>query len=253
MRILVFTSKWIGLELINSLLTQYNNDEYIFVVSDPDSKKIIETINNFGHKYMLLNDSTIKWIKKQDEKSFDWLLNLWGGYVFKEDIISRVVKSLNVHPSFLPYGRGRDPVFWSLRNDQPSGVTLHEISLNIDDGPILYQEEIYYEFPITGGQLYDLVIKKCIEVFSKQWPLLRSDKSASKIQHGGNEYKTAKRKDLISDNLLNLDKDKISRELLLRVLASDFGENYSLKLNYRNKRYSIRLLIEQIEFEGKDE
>jgi methionyl-tRNA formyltransferase len=246
MRILVFTSKLIGLQLIDFLFSEFNDDEYIFIVSNPDSTKIIEAIKKNGHKYMNLNDSTIKWINKQDEKSFDWLLNLWGSYIFTKETILKSKRSLNVHPSYLPFGRGSDPVVWAVRYAHPAGVTLHEISEHIDDGPILYQEVINYDFPISGGQLYNLVIKKCIDVFSQQWPLIRVRQTIGKSQHEGHEYKTMKRKDLINDNLLNLDKDEASKELLLKILAHDFDDDYSIKLLYSNKKYSLRLLIEPI-------
>ena len=253
MKILVFVSKLTGLKLLDIFFDRFNDDDYLFVVSDPDSEKIIQTITMYGHKYMLLNDSTIDWINDKDERSFDWLLNLWGGYIFKENLISKAKKTLNIHPSFLPYGRGRDPIVWAIRYGYPAGVTLHEISTSVDDGPILYQEEVSYNFPITGGQLYNQVIEKCFEVFTNKWPLIRDDNTSAIAQSDKKGYKTFKRKDLYNDNVINLDNDDRTKDLLLRFLCHDFGDNYSVKLLYKGNYYSLRLLIEKIELEVDNE
>ena len=92
MKILVFTSKWIGLKFLDVLFSEFSEDEYIFIVSDPNSDKVIESIKKHGHQHMLLNDSTINWIKSKDEKYFDWLLNLWGSYIFSEDFCEGIYK-----------------------------------------------------------------------------------------------------------------------------------------------------------------
>ena len=68
---------------------------------------------------------------EKEENYFDWLLNLWGNYIFSAELISRAHRSLNIHPSFLPYGRGSDSVVWSIRYGHPAGVTLHQITNEI--------------------------------------------------------------------------------------------------------------------------
>ena len=55
MKILVFVSKSIGNELINVLFSQFNDDEFTFVVSGPYSDEIIEKITKKSCKYMILN------------------------------------------------------------------------------------------------------------------------------------------------------------------------------------------------------
>jgi methionyl-tRNA formyltransferase len=249
MKVLIFTSKWIGLSLLNTLLNNQNDDEYIFIVSDPNSKEIIETLKKNKHKCMILNQSSINWINDQDEKSFDWLLNLWGSHIFSTEEISKAKRTLNIHPSFLPYGRGRDPIVWTIRYGYPAGVTLHEIVSKVDYGNILYQEEVKYDFPITGLNLYEKVIQKCIEVFDQQWPIIKNNNNRGIKQLNGEIHKTFNRKDLYIDNLLNLDEDHLSRELIIRLLSHDFGDDFSMKLQYKENRYSLRLLLKKIELE----
>ena len=253
MKILVFTSKWVGLKLLVTLFSKYNKDDYLFIVSEPDAEKIIQLIEMNGHEYMLLNDSTINWLESQDEKYFDWLLNLWGSYIFSEQLISRAKKSLNIHPSFLPYGRGSDSVVWAIRFSHKAGVSLHQITKNLDQGQIYYQEQVSYDFPMTGGELYQDVIDTCLKVFDEKWPILRLDKKFDVIHNPKTQTTIFKRKDLFKDGTLVLNEDSDSKELLLRILAHDFGDKYSFKVLNDNKLYSLKLEFKEIDQEANYE
>lgn len=83
----------------------------------------------------------------------DWRVDL-AFVVFYDRIlpawfISRCGRILNLHNSPLPRYRGIAPINWALKDDQPMhGVTIHEITPGIDDGPIVAQltYSIYPEF-----------------------------------------------------------------------------------------------------------
>ena len=87
MKILVFTSKYIGLDLLDVLFSRFNKDDYMFIVSEPNSKNIIESIEKHGHNYKLLNDATLNWLNEKEIESFDWLLSRYDRYIFFERII----------------------------------------------------------------------------------------------------------------------------------------------------------------------
>ncbi|WP_371833437.1 formyltransferase family protein [Ferirhizobium litorale] len=42
----------------------------------------------------------------------------------------------------LPFNRGAHPLFWSAHDGTPAGVTIHEIDVGVDTGPICYQRKI---------------------------------------------------------------------------------------------------------------
>ncbi len=51
--------------------------------------------------------------------------------------------AVNIHPSFLPFNKGVDPVFHALLDgDSTSGVTVHRINENFDSGAILQQKQV---------------------------------------------------------------------------------------------------------------
>ncbi len=51
--------------------------------------------------------------------------------------------AVNFHASLLPVYRGRHPVFWALRNSERySGLTIHEMDENLDEGGIYYRKKV---------------------------------------------------------------------------------------------------------------
>ena len=51
---------------------------------------------------------------------------------------------MNIHPAYLPHGRGIYPNFWSFFEGFPKGATVHYIDKGIDTGAILFREEIQF-------------------------------------------------------------------------------------------------------------
>jgi len=60
--------------------------------------------------------------------------------IIKAPFIARCRRILNLHNGPLPRYRGVSPINWALKNgEQSHGVTIHEITPGIDDGPIVAQ------------------------------------------------------------------------------------------------------------------
>ena len=52
---------------------------------------------------------------------------------------------INLHPSFLPYGRGIYPILWGTALNHPLGSTIHLIeNKEIDNGSIIIQEQFFF-------------------------------------------------------------------------------------------------------------
>jgi hypothetical protein len=68
--------------------------------------------------------------------------------IYREKILSLPdLKIFNLHPSFLPRNKGRFPFFWALYNkDKEQAVTCHQITIAIDEGPIVFQK--YFELSL---------------------------------------------------------------------------------------------------------
>lgn len=61
---------------------------------------------------------------------------------------------INFHYAPLPQWRGRDPLFWMLRNGETSGgVTAHQMTGSFDQGPILSEIPLQISADVTHGLL----------------------------------------------------------------------------------------------------
>jgi methionyl-tRNA formyltransferase len=83
------------------------------------------------------------------EMEIDLAISIFYERIIKQDFIERCGRIINLHNSPLPRYRGVSPINWALKHgEEHHGVTLHEITAGIDDGPILGQltYSIYPEF-----------------------------------------------------------------------------------------------------------
>lgn len=99
--------------------------------------------------------------KLQDKKwQPDLVVSINYNRIIKEWFIKRCKKIINMHNSPLPKYRGVSPINWALKNNESHhGVTIHEITTGIDDGPIISQ----VIFPIWSerDEVID-VYKRCV-------------------------------------------------------------------------------------------
>lgn len=244
MRHLVFTAKTIGFRCVDYLLNAFPEDDYTIVVCEPDSSIISRMLDDRQHEYMPLEKMTLDKVRNVPERHYDWLLNLWGGYIFTKEIISRCHRTMNIHPAYLPYCRGRDPVVWAIRYGFRTGVTLHSITEGVDEGPIWYQEQLTYELPIRGVDLYNMVVTRCWKAFCEQWPRLRSGEVAAVAQPDLETGYTFRRRDLWVDRRIDIDSDDAARDVILRLLAHDFAPNYSAQVVVGGRVYNATLCLE---------
>jgi methionyl-tRNA formyltransferase len=106
--------------------------------------------------------------------AIDLAFSVFYGKIIQEWFISKCKKILNLHNSPLPKYRGVSPINWALKNNEKKhGVTIHEITPGIDDGPIVAQ----IEYPIYP--YFDEVIdvyKRALEygwvLFQQTMPIL---------------------------------------------------------------------------------
>ena len=89
--------------------------------------------------------NNVKWVESGDYKDLpycdiDLAFSCFYDKIIKKDFISRCGRILNLHNSPLPHYRGVSPINWALKDERNEhGVTIHEITEGIDDGPIVSQ------------------------------------------------------------------------------------------------------------------
>lgn len=95
-----------------------------------------------------------------------------NGYapIIKEPIITEYWhRIINLHPTYLPYGKGIFPNFWSFFEATPTGVSIHFIDACIDTGDILYQKRVYPLENDTLRSFYDRLLMETEILFFEKW------------------------------------------------------------------------------------
>lgn len=90
--------------------------------------------------------------------------------ILKNKLIQKYIRIYNLHPGYLPWGRGYFPIFWALWEGTPAGATLHEITEKVDQGPIVEQIEVEYFPEDSGGSLFQRVRHAEKKLFLEYWP-----------------------------------------------------------------------------------
>ena len=175
---------------------------------------------------------------------YDCGISFMFGTKFKEEMTSVFDKGIvNFHPSLLPLNRGSDPITWAIFNETKHGVSAHLVDSEIDQGPILFQEEIEFDFSFTAEKLYELSIFKLKNLMVEIIPKWLRNEVVPKIQNGEKSFhkksELAKIKEIDYSDV----KDKDNYFKLLR--ASSFSPQDGLKLKYANKTYILYLKIEE--------
>lgn len=107
------------------------------------------------------------------ERSIDTLLTYRCPWILPETIFSRAkLGAFNIHPSLLPLYKGLNP--WDemfKHHEKVGGVTLHQITTDVDAGPIIAQ--LSYDITPcdtidTARQKADMIAAQIIKTFILQ-------------------------------------------------------------------------------------
>ena len=156
----------------------------------PEKEPQITLIN------FLLNDGNL--ITRREEKlntedifkcEFDFLISFGFRYIISEQILDYFKeKAINLHISYLPWNKGADPNLWSILENTPKGVTIHQIDSGLDKGKILFQKEITFDESDTLKSTYDNLQTELVELFKENWKNIKYNKVIPKRQKGTGSY-----------------------------------------------------------------
>jgi methionyl-tRNA formyltransferase len=97
-------------------------------------------------------------LNKLHEMKPDLIVSVAASVIFKNELLALPrLGCVNIHSGMLPRYRGMMPVFWQMYHDEAKvGVTVHEMTPELDDGRILLQREVDLE----QGETLDSVIRR---------------------------------------------------------------------------------------------
>lgn len=125
--------------------------------------------------------------------------------------------SFNVHPSLLPKGRGPAPIQWTLlRGERTTGVTIIQLSKEIDGGGILQQEKIKISDDDDFGSLHDKLSELGARLLVETLDALDQGKTITPRKQDENAVTKAPK--LTPDDFL-IDWDRTTDEILNKIRA----------------------------------
>jgi methionyl-tRNA formyltransferase len=119
---------------------------------------------------------------QENDGKLDLVVSVFYDKIIKAWFIDRCERIINLHNGPLPKYRGVSPINWALKNEEVEhGITIHEITPGIDDGPIIGQ--LKYSIYPAFDEVVD-VYRRSLEygwvLFQQTIPLL--DKIAARQQ-----------------------------------------------------------------------
>ena len=167
--------------------------------------------NHAIEKVLKKKNNLLKTNKKINTKliinnEVDILITSGYPFLIKEEIIKKVNIAINLHISFLPYGKGIMPNLWSFVENFPAGITIHKLDKNFDTGKILIQKKIYFKDKSnqTLKTTHDYLLAKLEDLFLKNYRKIFNNKIKSFEQNKYiiiNRYHTRKESDKIMKKL----------------------------------------------------
>ena len=239
-----------GYDLLKFVMKQDTKINFVATCIKDDSKyqqKIIDLCNDNNIKvFKNINGNEEKFISFLIGENIDIVILLWWPSIIKLKSIRSVnLGWINLHPSLLPYGRGKHGYFWSIVEDTPFGVSIHFIDDGIDTGPVLFQKEIEVLFSDTGQTLYEKGIDEVIKLFKTKYrdiaslnftPVKQYEKNATSHFAVEIENKTK----------IDLNKKYKALDFINLIRARTFWNRPSLKINKDGSDYYLRIQIEQV-------
>lgn len=162
----------------------------IVLLGNEDTFHLAKYIALNGDKVICQKEKiTLDWLR---ENKVDFIVSYGYGFIITPDVIANYEKkAINLHISYLPWGKGRSPLFWDLREGSPTGATIHYIDGGIDSGDIIAQKRIYFNGNETFSQCF-YQVRNAVEVlFYTFWGMIREGKVHSYKQEGKGSYHKA--------------------------------------------------------------
>jgi len=155
------------------------------LILSPYPGSLLSSLSDFGDEHAVLSGP----ITPQDctDGEFDFLVSYGYRFILKNNVLSLFPrKAINLHISLLPCCRGAHPVFWSILERRPLGVTIHLLDEGLDTGNILFQQVT--PLSLSHDESFSSLYRKqrdAIELlFGQSWKYLRTGECSGWRQQG---------------------------------------------------------------------
>lgn len=247
MKLLLLADGSVGTQVLRYLVREYPQD--IAAVVTVSGSGLQDIANAAGLRTLVYQTGSDLGRQLKDAApadGFDLGFMAWWPHIISEDVLDVPRHGfLNMHPSLLPYNRGKHYNFWALVEQCPFGVTIHRADRRIDAGDIVAQRTIAYDWTDTGETLYYKAQSTIFALFKEIYADLRTgefdmvpqDISAGSFHHAC---------ELEQASLIELDTAYRARDLLNLLRARTFSGYSACQFIDKGKRYEVRIDIKRI-------
>ncbi len=162
--------------------------------------------------------------------------------ILSNEVILSSKNSINLHLSYLPFNRGKNPNIWSIIESTPCGATIHKIDQKIDTGSIYARKKILPTLIDTGESTYIKCNEAGYKLFIKYWDKIKKNKLKPFKQN--NKLKTFHlSKDFKNLGFIDLDKKYKAKEIINILRAKTFKSFDSAYFIHKKRKIEIRVKL----------
>lgn len=105
------------------------------------------------------------------ENSISAILSDRNGYLIPDEIVNVLNgRVYNTHPSLLPLHRGWQPVFFSVLENSPIGVSIHQVNSGLDKGLLVAQEQVKVSLDDDLKTIHTKCRLTILKLLLENWP-----------------------------------------------------------------------------------
>jgi methionyl-tRNA formyltransferase len=104
------------------------------------------------------------------ERNPDFMIIHGYGPIIKAPVVDAWKgRIINLHNTYLPWGRGLMGNVWSFFEDTPRGVSLHSIDAGVDTGDVIARTLVPLDLDETLQSSWDILMDKLERLFMELW------------------------------------------------------------------------------------
>lgn len=254
MKICFVTCVKLGLDCLNVLIKNKIHVHTVITLTDNLSRQKSGRVflDKYCEKYNLnlikcknINEELL--IKKLKRSEYDYVFVIGWSQICKTEFLKIAkIATLGIHPTLLPYGRGRAALPWAiLKQLTHTGVTMFKLSTEVDDGPIFKQIVIRISNQMDAEELYKQVCEchiNLMELFIKSARLNKLQFVAQ--NHAIATYWPGRKP---SDGLINLSDTVKHVHRLVRATTRPYPGAYLFINNFKYKIWKVKVTTEAVD------
>lgn len=254
MKVALFADGLVGAQIFKFLDRYFPSDLSLLVCWE--SNDLFNETLEMGYKPKVFRDQPES-LKLELQKVDVGILAWWPKKIGAEYFELPAQGFINLHPSFLPFGKGKDPNFWAIAEGHPFGVSIHRVNDDIDAGPIVARREIPITWEDTGGSIYEKALLEIVALFGENYPVWREDGLSTPLDNAGlgiecEHLGCHRRRDLEQVSRIDLNKNYSARQFLNLARAKMFPGRSGLVFEEFGRQYEIRIGISEIRHSEND-